>query len=318
MSTVIETHGLTRTFGKQRAVDSLDMEVRAGEIYGFLGLNGAGKTTTIRMLMGLSRATAGRMSILGHDVPRERRAVMGRVGALVESPSYYAHLTARENLKVLATLLDVSELRITEVLRLVGLSDAAGKKAGQFSLGMKQRLGIAAALLGEPDLLVLDEPTNGLDPAGIQEIRNLIVQLPREHGVTVLVSSHLLAEVDQMASHVGVIHHGRMLFQGPIEDLRARSSASVVIDCARPADACLDLLAADISAKHESGILTLSSFEPAVAAEAIRVLVGRDHSIFRVEEHRPTLEDVFLELTSEKPGRVRSVAPRILRGVDAA
>lgn len=318
MSTVIETHGLTRTFGKQRAVDSLDMEVRAGEIYGFLGLNGAGKTTTIRMLMGLSRATAGHMSILGQDVPRERRAVMGRVGALVESPSYYAHLTARENLKVLATLLDVSEMRITEVLRLVGLSDAAGKKAGQFSLGMKQRLGIAAALLGEPDLLVLDEPTNGLDPAGIQEIRNLIVQLPREHGVTVLVSSHLLAEVDQMASHVGVIHHGRMLFQGPIEELRARSAASVVIDCDRPDDAFHDLLGAGIAANHEGGVLTLASYEPAVAAEAIRVLVGRDHSVFRVEEHRPTLEDIFLELTAEKPACVRSTAPRVLRGVDAA
>ena len=318
MHTVIETRGLTRNFGKQIAVDSLDMQVRKGEIYGFLGLNGAGKTTTIRMLMGLSRATSGQMSLLGHDVPRDRTKVMGRVGALVESPSYYAHLTARENLRVLAVLLDVTEARITEVLRLVGLSDVAGKKAGQFSLGMKQRLGIAAALLGEPDLLVLDEPTNGLDPAGIQEIRNLIVRLPREHGVTVLVSSHLLAEVDQMASHVGVIHHGRMLFQGPIEDLRARSSASVVIDCARPADACLDLLAADISAKHEAGVLTLSSFEPAVAAEAIRVLVGHDHCIFRVEEHRPTLEDIFLELTSEKPARVRSAAPRILRVVDAA
>jgi len=317
MSTVIETHGLTRRFGNQVAVDSLDMEVRKGEIYGFLGLNGAGKTTTIRMLMGLARPTSGRMTLLGKDVPRDRRQVMGRVGSLVESPSYYAHLTARENLRVLATLLDVSDKRIATVLRQVGLDHAADKKAGQFSLGMKQRLGLACALLGEPELLVLDEPTNGLDPAGIQEMRNLIVQLPREHGITVLVSSHLLSEVDQMATHVGVVHHGRMLFQGPIEDLRARSNAAVVIECDRPVDAYRDLLRAELPARHEGGQLTLGSFEPETAASAIRLLVTCGHSIYRVHEHRPTLEDIFLELTAEKPApQVR--APRVLRGSDAA
>jgi ABC-2 type transport system ATP-binding protein len=322
MNTVIETHGLTRKFGDQVAVDALDMHVGKGEIYGFLGLNGAGKTTTIRMLMGLSRATAGRMAILGHEVPRRRTEVMGRVGALVESPSYYAHLTGRENLKVLAVLLGVSDTRIAEVLRQVGLADAAEKKAGQYSLGMKQRLGLAAALLGEPELLVLDEPTNGLDPAGIQEMRNLIVQLPREHGITVLVSSHLLSEVDQMATHVGVVHHGRMLFQGPIENLRARSSASVVIECDRPAEAHRDLLRAEIPARHDAGQLALASFEPAVAAHAVRELVLAGHSVFRVSERRPTLEDIFLELTAESPvggpvpAQVR--APRVLRGSDAA
>ncbi len=321
MQNVIETHGLTRKFGTQTAVDRLDMEVRGGQIYGFLGLNGAGKTTTIRMLMGLSRATSGRMSILGVEVPRHRSQVMGRVGSLVESPSYYAHLTGRENLRVQATLLGVSESRISEVLALVGLHDAAEKKAGQYSLGMKQRLGIASALLGEPELLVLDEPTNGLDPAGIQEIRNLIVQLPREHGITVLVSSHLLAEVDQMATHVGVVHHGRMLFQGPIGDLRDRSAAAVVIECDRPEAAHADLARAGLPVRLDAGALSLSSLEPALTARAVRELVTREHSVYRVQEFRPTLEDIFLELTAENPAPARAVVagpPRLLRGADPA
>jgi len=207
------------------------------------------------------------------------------------------------------------------VLALVRLHEAAEKKAGQYSLGMKQRLGIAAALLGEPDLLVLDEPTNGLDPAGIQEVRNLIVRLPREHGITVLVSSHLLAEVDQMATHVGVVHHGRMLFQGPIDDLRARSSAAVVIECDRPEAAHLDLVRAGLPARFEAGQLSLGSFEQELTAQAVRELVTRDHAIYRVQEFRPTLEDIFLELTAESPAPARPAIagpPRVLRGVDAA
>lgn len=299
MHTVIETHGLTRRYGKQLAVDDLDLQVREGEIYGFLGLNGAGKTTTIRMIMGLIRPTHGTIRLLDRQMPADRMKVMGRVGALVESPSYYAHLDGRDNLRVIATLLDVPETRIAEVLRIVGLQDAARKKVGQYSLGMKQRLGIAAALLGEPKLLVLDEPTNGLDPAGIQEIRNLIVRMPKEFGITVMVSSHLLSEIDQMATHVGVIHRGRMLFQGPIDELRLRSAATVRLRVDDTQVAYRTLLRGGIEATVEEDGIALPTLEPEVAAAAVRALVAERVSVYRVQEHKPTLEDIFLMLTGE-------------------
>jgi len=298
VTAVVQTTALSRRYGTQWAVDSLDMQVREGEVYGFLGLNGAGKTTTIRMLMGLIRPTLGHIELLGHEVPRDRMKVMGAVGSLVESPSYYAHLSGWDNLKIMATLLDVPDERIREVLKVVDLTADAEKKAGQYSLGMRQRLGIASALLNRPRLLVLDEPTNGLDPAGIQEMRNLIVRLPREHGITVLVSSHLLSEIDQMATSVGVIHHGRMLFQGPIDELRHRSSASVSIKVDRPAEAQLSLAHAGIDAVPDGGALTLASVDPQAAAAAVRALVNDDIAVYRVEEHKPTLEDIFLALTS--------------------
>ena len=296
---VVETKGLTKRYGKRAVVDRLDLHVERGQIYGFLGLNGAGKTTTIRMLMGLIHPSAGSARLFGRAVPAERMEVMRRVGALVESPSYYAHLSGWDNLKVVATLLDVPDRRIGEVLAIVRLTGDAKRKAGDYSLGMKQRLGIAAALIGSPDLVVLDEPTNGLDPAGIHEIRDLIRRMPREHGITVLVSSHLLAEIDQMATSVGVIHGGRLIFQGRIEELRARSREHVRLEIDRPADALAAVSGLGVKLSDEGDALVLESTSPADAANLVRALVARDIGVFRVEERRLSLEDIFLELTGE-------------------
>ncbi|KAF0207165.1 MAG: ABC transporter ATP-binding protein [Actinomycetota bacterium] len=296
---VVQTAGLTKRYGKRNVVNGLDLRVEREQIYGFLGLNGAGKTTTIRMLMGLIRPTSGSARLFGHPIPAERMKVMRRVGALVESPSYYAHLSGRDNLRVVATLLDVSAKRVSEVLEIVRLTADAGRKAGDYSLGMKQRLGIATALLGSPELVVLDEPTNGLDPAGIHEIRDLIRSMPREHGISVLVSSHLLAEIDQMATTVGVIHGGRLLFQGPIEDLRARSHGHVRIEVDRPEAAIAIAEGFPLTRDDSDGGLLLDSTLPGDAARLVRTLVGGGVAVYRVEERQRTLEEIFLELTGE-------------------
>ncbi len=296
---VVETHALTKRYGTRAVVDHIDLKVEPGQIYGFLGLNGAGKTTTIRMLMGLIRPTEGEMRLFGTPVPAERLRVMRRVGSLVESPSYYGHLSGRDNLRVLAVMLDIPDRRISEVLEIVRLSSEAKKRVKDYSLGMKQRLGIAAALLGSPELLVLDEPTNGLDPAGIHEVRDLIRRMPREHGMTVLVSSHLLAEVDQMATSVGVIHAGRLVFQGPIENLRARSRGHVLVTVDRPSEALALLNGQGRDVRIEQGMLRLDSTAHSDAARLVKALVERDVAVYRVEERQRTLEEIFLELTSE-------------------
>jgi lantibiotic transport system ATP-binding protein len=231
---VIETVGVTRRYGAMVSVDNLNLQVQRGSIFGFLGPNGAGKTTTIRMLLGLIRPTAGQIRIFNQDLSRHRKDILRRTGSLVESPSYYGHLSGYENLDVIGRILQVPSKRIDEVLSIVRLTSAAKQKVKGYSLGMKQRLGIAAALIGNPDLLILDEPTNGLDPAGIHEIRALIKDMPVEHGITVVVSSHLLSEIDQMATHVGIIDHGKLLFQNSIEKLRAeghnRSLEDIFLD----------------------------------------------------------------------------------------
>lgn len=296
---VVETHALTKRYKSRAVVDRIDLQVDRGEIYGFLGLNGAGKTTTIRMLMGLIRPSEGGISLFSERVPAQRLRVMRRVGALVESPSYYGHLSGWDNLRVLAIMLDVPDSRIAEVLEIVGLADESRKRVKDYSLGMKQRLGIAAALLGSPELLVLDEPTNGLDPAGIHEVRELIRRMPREHGITVLVSSHLLAEVDQMATSVGVIHSGKLIFQGPIGDLRARSKGHVRVEVDRPAEALAMLNGQGRNVKLGDGCLRLDSLVAEEAARLVRALVEGGISVYRVEEHQLSLEETFLALTAE-------------------
>lgn len=212
MEYIVQTNNLTKKFGKEPAVSGLDMKIPKGEVYGFLGPNGAGKSTTIRMLLGLMKQTDGSITVFNQDLRKEKIGILRKVGFLVENPSYYPHLTAYENLEAIRKVLQVPKTRITEVLEIVRLREAAHKKVKGFSLGMKQRLGIAAALLNSPHLLILDEPTNGLDPSGIIEMRNLIKSLPEKHGMTVLISSHLLSEIDQIATSVGVISKGKMIF----------------------------------------------------------------------------------------------------------
>ncbi len=215
---IVKTQRLTKTYGDFKAVDTLDMSVSENHIYGFLGPNGAGKSTTLKMLLGLAKPTGGIISIFGKEFnSRNRINILKHVGSLIESPSYYGHLTATENLRILQTILDVPRANIEKVLKIVRLDRQAGKKVSQYSLGMKQRLGLASAMLAFPRLLILDEPTNGLDPAGIQEMRELICSLPQEYGMTVIVSSHLLSEIDQMAEDIGIIANGRMKYQGTLD-----------------------------------------------------------------------------------------------------
>lgn len=217
---VIETINLSKKQGKKYRVQDVHLEIPEGCVYGFLGPNGAGKTTTMKLILGLIKPSDGDIYILNQKVTSKNRYAMNRLtGSLIESPSYYGHLTGQENLEIIARYKKVPASEITEVLEIVHLYEAKDQKVKQYSLGMKQRLGIAMALLGKPPIIILDEPTNGLDPAGIHEIRELIKSLPEKYNITVLVSSHLLSEIEQMADYVGIINHGRFIYQGPMKEL---------------------------------------------------------------------------------------------------
>ena len=225
MKEIVITNSLTKQYGDSRVVDDLHMKVKENRIYGFLGPNGAGKSTTLKMLLGLVHPTTGEIDIFGKRVnDKNRIEILREIGSLIEAPSYYGHLTAKENLKIFATLLDVPDSNIEQVLHIVRLDRQQNKKTAAFSLGMKQRLGLASALLSFPRLLILDEPTNGLDPAGIQEMRELIKSLPKQYGMTVIVSSHLLSEINQMAEDIGIIANGRMMYQGELGMLHETDS----------------------------------------------------------------------------------------------
>ncbi|WP_124727334.1 ABC transporter ATP-binding protein [Staphylospora marina] len=295
---LIKTDELTKVYNRQRVVDGLNLEVRRGTIYGFLGPNGAGKTTTIRMLLGLVRPTGGTVHMFGQEFSNNRLSILKRVGSLVETPSYYGQLTGYENLEVARKLYRIPDKnRIDEALSLVGLEDARNKKVKQYSLGMKQRLGLATALLNNPDLLILDEPTNGLDPAGIREMRDLIKRLPRERGVTILLSSHLLSEVEQIADDVGIIHKGKLLFQGSLESLRKHTRSRTVIEVDRPEDAAKLLKEHGFSVHLEEGLLVLPTSEAENTLREIQRLLVQDGFIIRrLEEERPPLENIFLNL----------------------
>jgi lantibiotic transport system ATP-binding protein len=295
---ILETNGLTKKFGKRSAVENVDLRLAKGEIYGFLGPNGAGKTTTIRMLLGLARPTGGTIQIFGKDLKKEKLQILRKVGSLVEYPSYYGHLTAIENLEALRRILEVPKSRIDEVLAIVRLSKEAKRPVKGFSLGMKQRLGIAAALLANPELLILDEPTNGLDPSGILEIRELIKSMPAQHGMTILVSSHLLSEIDQMATQVGIISKGSMIFQDSIHVLRQKANSRIAITVNEIETAWRTLLSNGIQTEREQEHLLLDGTDTQIAA-AVETLVRHDVSVYRVQEQRKTLEDIFLELTGE-------------------
>ena len=217
MDKILSTSGLTKVYDSYECVSKLNMSVSEGRIYGFLGPNGAGKSTTLKMILGLVRPTAGEINIFGKKLsPKNRIEILRNIGSLIESPSYYGHLTAKENLSIFASLADVPVKNIDKVLSIVRLDRQQRKRVSQFSLGMKQRLGLASAMLTFPKLLILDEPTNGLDPSGIQEMRELIKSLPEQYGMTVIVSSHLLSEIDQMAEDIGIIANGKMMYQGEL------------------------------------------------------------------------------------------------------
>lgn len=295
---VIETSGLSRRFGDRLVVDSLSLQVPAGSVFGFLGPNGAGKTTTIRLLLGLLRAHGGDIRIFGEPITTQRLAVLSRIGALVEAPSLYPHLTGIENLRHACLLKRVDPNDIDRVLRIVNLSSDGGRPVKTYSLGMKQRLGLALALLGRPELIILDEPTNGLDPAGIQEMRHLLRDMPVSHGISVFLSSHLLAEVDQMASHIGIIAAGRLQFQGSPEELRARRQGSLRIGLDRP-EIAAELLRQQgwHAVAREQNLVELPAMDQDSTIRINRFLVERGFGVHLIAGHQPTLEEMFFDLT---------------------
>ncbi|PJO40748.1 ABC transporter ATP-binding protein [Lysinibacillus xylanilyticus] len=298
MEYIVQTENLSKSFGKEQAVSNINLKIRKGEIYGFLGPNGAGKTTTIRMLLGLMKPSSGKIKIFQKDLTKERINILAKVGSLVENPSYYPHLTAYENLEALRKILGVPKSRIDEVLEIVRLKDAADKKVKGFSLGMKQRLGIAASLLHNPELLILDEPTNGLDPSGIIEIRNLIKRLPEEYGMTIIISSHLLSEIDQMATQVGIVTKGKMIFQDSIEAMRRFAQPKVVIKVSDSEKGWRSLVANGIKAEHKDDRILFDECSDEKVAHIVQILVQEGVSVYRVEEEKRSLEEIFLQMTT--------------------
>ncbi|MCY9528498.1 ABC transporter ATP-binding protein [Paenibacillus alvei] len=301
--TIIQTEGLTKTYGDRRAVDQLRLTIKRGDIYGFLGPNGAGKTTTIRMLLGLIRPTKGNIQIFNKNLHSHRLEILRKVGSLVEYPSYYAHLTGRDNLEAIRRIIDVPKSRIDEVLTIVRLTNDANRPVKGYSLGMKQRLGIAAAMLGSPELLILDEPTNGLDPSGILEIRELIKSLPHQHGITVLVSSHLLSEIEQMATRVGIIQHGRMVFQDSISVLQDQAQHRIRFAVSNPVKAVNLLAASGCAVEQQEGSVLMNYMTDSQVASLVDLLVHNQLSVYRVEEQRQSLEEIFLSMTGEGNNR---------------
>ena len=297
---IIETNDLCKQYGNALRVAHLDLDVPEGSVYGFLGPNGAGKSTTLKMILGLVRPTAGDIRVLGKKMDGGNRlAVLRQVGSLIESPSYYGHLTGEENLRIVQTLRGVPEKNIREVLQIVRLDGQRGKRVAHYSLGMKQRLGLAAALLGYPKLLILDEPTNGLDPAGIQEMRELICSLPERFGMTVMVSSHLLSEIDQMADHVAIIREGELVFQDTLEALHGRSRHHLALRTTNNAVARAVLQEKSVPCQEEEGYLILPILPDEIAAQLTRLLAQRHLGVIRLEERQKSLEDIFLELTGK-------------------
>ncbi|HEX6083293.1 MAG TPA: ATP-binding cassette domain-containing protein [Thermoanaerobaculia bacterium] len=292
----LETADLHHRFADHDVLRGVSLQVPHGSIYGFLGANGAGKTTTLRLLLGLLKTQRGEIRILGKPFTKD---VLRQVGSLIESPSLYDHLTAAENLRLLQIVHQCPPTRIREVLELVGLAHTGSKRAKQFSLGMRQRLAIAAALLHKPSLIVLDEPTNGLDPEGIIEIRNLLIELNRSHGCTILVSSHLLPEIERVVTHLGILGKGRLLFQGTIDELRRQEVPTVRIATNDNATAVGTIAQQGIAACVDEGEIVLPALTNERIAALNRQLTARNLDVYEIRTVRNDLETIFLNLVRE-------------------
>jgi len=299
MESIIATLDLVKQYGDIRAVDGINLNVPVGSVYGFLGPNGAGKTTTIRMLLGLVRPTSGKMRMFGRVTEPGELQPLRRIGALVEAPSYYPHLSGQENLEVLRLLRGESKAAVRRTLEFVGLEKDAHRPVRHYSLGMCQRLGLAMALLSQPELLVLDEPTNGLDPAGIQEIREMIRRLPAETGTTVFVSSHLLAEVELIATHIGILRQGALVFEGTPNLLRAAYPDELVIQTNHPEQAYHLLRQEGWSVAGQADhCLRIPAAGEADTARINQQLVQHGRAVFALQRQQRSLEDIFLEMTA--------------------
>jgi ABC-2 type transport system ATP-binding protein len=296
---IVETERLTKRFGARVAVDAVDLHIPRGSAFGYLGPNGAGKTTLIRMLLGLTSATSGSMRLLGRPVPKERADALARVGAIVEEPRFHPFLSGRENLEIIAAARDAAAFaRIEGALERVGLGARADERVKKYSLGMRQRLGVARALLGDPELLILDEPTNGLDPAGILEFRNLVRRLVGE-GRTVVLSSHLLDEVEKICDEVAIVDRGSVVWQGRIDAIRGGGRATLLVEV-DDIPAALGLLGEHAVEATEDGLRVALPADDAarLGAEINRTLVAAGLAVRRLEPSRASLEERFLEITS--------------------
>lgn len=298
MKEIVKTNNLCKEYGKVMRVKDLDLSVPEGSVYGFLGPNGAGKSTTLKMILGLVKPTGGDISVFGKQVNSQNRLpILKNIGSLIESPSYYGHLTGEENLNIISTLRSVPKKDVQRVLGIVRMKDYKDKLVREYSLGMKQRLGIACALLGNPKLLILDEPTNGLDPAGIQEMRQLICSLPHEYGMTVIVSSHMLSEIDQIATYVGIISKGELVFQDSLFALHEKSKCNIAVRTLDNAAAGRILHDEGVAYKMDGNYLLLPQMKDDLIARYASDLSQRHIGIVRIEERRKSLEDIFLTLT---------------------
>ncbi|ENQ3108754.1 ABC transporter ATP-binding protein [Bacillus cereus] len=299
MSAIIKTTNLTKIYGNQKSVDNLNITVNQGDIYGFIGRNGAGKTTTIRMLLGLIKPTSGKIEIFGEDFSQNQKEILRRIGSIVEVPGFYENLTARENLLINAKIIGVHKKNaIEEALEIVGLQHETKKLVGKYSLGMKQRLGIARALLHYPELLILDEPTNGLDPIGIKEMRKLIKSLAQERNITILISSHILAEVEQLVDHMGIIHEGKLLEEISLDALRKTNRKYLEFQVNEDNKAAMLLEKQfhifDYEVHDEGNIRVYSHFGQ--QGQINKMFVQNDIEVLKIIMSEDRLEDYFTKL----------------------
>ena len=301
----VETHGLTKRFGANTAVNGVELLVPRGSAFGYLGPNGAGKTTLIRVLLGLTHADAGTMSLLGYPVPQRRAAALARIGAIVDEPRFHGHLTGRQNLRLLAAAREpAARDRVGPVLERVGMAQRADDRVSAYSMGMRQRLGVAACLLGDPELLILDEPMNGLDPAGIAGMRDLILSLVAD-GRTVVLSSHLLDEVERTCDSVAIVDRGCIIAQGPISELLAGARTALQVECSEPGQARSMLASTTLGASIKVApaprgleITLPGGTGRHVIAEINRILVSGGISVHRLQPVQTSLETWFLQVTS--------------------
>lgn len=293
---VVKTKQLTKQYGDKKSVDALDIEIHRGEIYGFLGPNGAGKSTTMKLLLGLAQPTSGSAELFGMEMnDKNRQEILRRTGSLIEAPSYYGHLTAEENMHIIETLLDLPEGSGAHALEIVRLSGQKDKKVRAFSLGMKQRLGIAMALVRSPELLILDEPINGLDPAGIEEIRGLLKHLAKDYGITIMLSSHLLDEIEKTADHVGIIKDGRLIFEGSMAALNERRRPLLVIETQTPEAVATYLR--QYGAQADGIHVRLPGMDAQKRRALLKDLIEKGFSIDAFYSEQKSLEALFLDLT---------------------
>lgn len=296
---ILETNQLSKDFSGELSVNQLSIHVKKNEIYGFLGPNGAGKSTTMKMLLGLLQPTQGSIKLFGKNFDSNQIALLSSVGSLIEEPSYYANLTGYENLEIIQRLLKLPKENIDKVLKIVKLHEQKDKLVKNYSLGMKQRLGIALAIVKFPKLLILDEPTNGLDPAGIQEIRELIKSLPQKYDMTVIISSHILSEIEQMATTVGIINKGKLLFEGKLAELEEDEKYLFETSDDALAEQLLMQKGFELEKNQD---LILIDYNKANIAAAVKLLVANNIDIYQVRMVRKSLEEIFLDMTGREGG----------------